>query len=156
MEKFCLPEQDIDAALTLIQLAAGEISCNDRTDHYDPTAPRGKSKRKRPSKLDPLYAIETILPFGRREFLKSIKSGGKSDGCDDDAKTNEEGERSSDLIRYITDDDDEFCSSVETRGEEREIDFWCVGDYLCTRKMKLRSVVDIYKTTKPLLWSVPV
>ena len=125
MEKFCFTDQDIDAALTLIQLAAGEISRHDRTDHYDTTVPRGKSKRKQPSELDPLYAIETILPFGRREIWKSIKFGDKSDGCND-AKANEEDERSSDLISYIT--DDEFCSSVETRGEEREIDLWCVGE----------------------------
>ena len=130
MKKFCFTDQDIDAALTLIQLAAGEISCNDRTDHYDTTARLGKSKRKQPSELDPLYAIETILPFGRREIRKSIKFGDKSNGCDD-AKANEEDERSSDLISYITDDDDdddEFCSIVEPRGEEREIDLWCVGE----------------------------
>ena len=134
MKKFCFTDQDIDAALTLIQLSAGEISCNDRTDHYDTPAPRGKSKRKQPSELDPLYAIETILPFGRREIRKSIPLGGKSNG-NDDAKANEEEERSSDLIRYLTDDDDdEFCSSVK-HGErrEREIDLRCVGDHLYTR-----------------------
>ncbi|GFY89189.1 hypothetical protein Acr_06g0011290 [Actinidia rufa] len=110
MENFCLPEQDIDAALTLIQLAAGEISRHDRIDDDGTAAPRGKSKRKQQSERDSLSTIETILPLGRREIRKSLQLCDKSVGYDDaKAKDYKEEERSSDLLCYIMDYDDELC-----------------------------------------------
>ncbi|GFY89318.1 hypothetical protein Acr_06g0012580 [Actinidia rufa] len=155
MENFSLTAQDIDAALTLIQLAAGEISRHDRTDDGDTAAPLRKSKRKRQSERDSLSPIKT------REVRKSLQVCDKSDRCDDDVKANEE-ERSSDLISYITDDDDdELCFLPWKHGErerEREaegsksdtIDLWCGGDYLWRKKTKFRSLFDLYRTTPSL------